>query len=198
MNGLINLMMERFVRDTYGTDQWAGVMQDLDLGFEGFEALLDYDARITRRLLDTVALHLGKPAEEVLEDIGTYLVSHPNTERVRRLLRFGGVDFVDFLHSLDDLPDRARLALDELHLPALELSERGPGLYELSVGRDGDVPVRLGHVVLGLLRAMADDYGALALLEHRGRRAGHEVIGICLAERDFARGRTFELGMRRA
>ena len=198
MNGLINLMIEWFMRDTYGDTAWAEVMRDLDLGFDGFEALLGYDAQITQHLLDAVAGHLGKAVDEVMEDIGTYLVSHPNTEGVRRLLRFGGVDFVDFLQSLDDLPGRARLALDDLRLPAMELAERGPGLYALRVGRDGDMPVRLGHVVLGLLRGMADDYGALALCEHHGQDGGHEVIGICLAERDFARGRSFELGMRRA
>ncbi len=61
----------------------------------------------------------------LLEDLGTYLVSHPNVQGLRRLLRFGGAGFIDFLHSLDELHDRARLAVPDLDLPQLELRDHG-------------------------------------------------------------------------
>jgi hypothetical protein len=111
MHGLINRAVECFVRDAYGDDRWAEVARAAALDFDGFEAMLSYDGAITRQVLDGITKSLGKPHDDVLEDIGTYLVSHPNTEVLRRLLRFGGVDFVDFLHSLDELPERARLAV---------------------------------------------------------------------------------------
>jgi hypothetical protein len=52
-----------------------------------------------------------------------------------------------------------------------------------------------GAVALGLLRAMADDYGALALLEV-GAEAGDgaAVLTIRLLDADHAEGRAFTLG----
>ena len=48
--------------------------------------------------------------------------------------------------------------------------------------------------VLGILRAMADDYGALVLLEHQGRDRESDVISIRLVDVSFAEGRVFQLG----
>ena len=40
---------------------------------------------------------------------------------------------------------------------------------------------------------MADDYGALVLLDHEGTRDGTELIRISLLDSDFAQGRDFSL-----
>jgi len=109
------------------------------------------------------------------------------------LLRFGGVSFVEFLHSLDDLPARARMAVDDLRLPELELFEHAQNTFELTCRHDRK---GFGHVVMGMLRTMADDYGALVFLEHQGMYQGAEVIDITLIESAFAEGRSFELGVR--
>jgi hypothetical protein len=42
---------------------------------------------------------------------------------------------------------------------------------------------------------MADDYGALVLLEYQGIEAGGEVISIQIADRTFNDARPFHLGM---
>lgn len=193
MHGLINRAVQCFVTDSYGGDKWVEATRVADLSFVEFEAMLTYDDDMTPRLLDAVSKVLGRPRDEVMEDIGTYLVSHPNVEALRRLLRFGGVSFVEFLHSLDDLPDRARLAVSDLNLPRIELRDHSPSQFSLIC----ESPVAgYGHVMMGVLRAMADDYGALALLEHTGAGQGKETIGITLVETEFAEGRTFDLGAR--
>jgi hypothetical protein len=194
MHGLVNRAVERFARDTYGREMWHGIVQRLDLGFTEFEAMLSYDDEITHQVIGELAVSLNKPLDEVLEDIGTYLVSHPNLEALRRLLRFGGTDFVEFLHSLDDLPGRARLAVPDLQVPELQLNEHARDFYSLTVGLLPGGRIAFGPVMMGLLRAMADDYGALIFLEHKGRRAGHEVIEVRLLEAAFAAGRSFDLG----
>ena len=190
MLGLINRAIQCFVRDTYGEDIWAGVARGAALDGVGFEAMLFYDDTLTDQVLDQVVRLLNKPRDEVLEDIGTYLVSHPNVESLRRLLRFGGVDFREFLHSLDDLPDRARMAVADLELPRLELHDDGESCLHLHVRatRDG-----FGPVMLGVLRTMADDYGALVFLGLRHRGPGDDVIDIALLETAFAEGRSFTL-----
>lgn len=195
MHGLINRAIQCFYRDTYGADAWGDLVRALDLEFTEFEPMLHYETALTDRMVDTMAAALGKDREAVLEDIGTYLITNPEVEAPRRLLRFGGVTFLDFLHSLDDLPDRARLAVEDLSLPVLELREHAVNQFSL---RCSGEPQGMAHVLVGVLRAMADDYGALVFLEHAGHFHGAEVIEITLIEAAYAEGRSFELGMTRA
>jgi hypothetical protein len=191
MHGLINRTIQRFVSDTYGDDVWLRASVAAELGFAEFEAMLMYDDALTKRALEAVCGELDKTRGEVLEDIGTYLVSHPNAEAVRRLLRFGGEDFIEFLHSLDDLPDRARLAVADLELPQLELREHASDRFSLTISARHE---GFGQVMIGMLRSLADDYGTLVLLEHMGGQSGFEVVDITLIETGFAAGREFELG----
>ncbi|WP_298971303.1 heme NO-binding domain-containing protein [uncultured Roseobacter sp.] len=191
MHGLINRAIQSFVVDRYGAAAWNASAKRANLGFTEFEAMWIYDDVLTPRVLAAVSDVLDRPYDELMEDIGTYLVSHPNLESLRRLLRFGGVDFVDFLHSLDDLPDRARLAVADLELPRIELREHNTQQYSLAC--EGKVP-GCGHLFTGVLRAMADDYGALVFLEHQGVEDGTETVAIALLEADFAEGRGFDLG----
>lgn len=189
MHGLLNRSIQCFLRDTYGAPLWAAVARDAGVGPDGFEAMLRYDDSVTYAVLDTAAVHLGRSRESILEDLGTYLVSHPNFEALRRLLRFGGVTFADFLHSLEDLPGRGRLAVPDLDLPVLQLGDVGPDIYALRCqGYAG-----IGYVFLGVLRGMADDYGALVLLDHAEEADGTEVIIVHLLESTFAAGRRFDL-----
>ncbi|SEL82943.1 Haem-NO-binding [Roseovarius azorensis] len=196
MHGLVNRAIERFVRDTYGREVWIDTIRRLDLGYTEFEAMLLYEPQVTGRVLAAVAARLERGRDDLLEDIGTYLVSNPQSDALRRLLRFSGVDFVDFLHSLDDLPERARLAVTDLDLPSLELTDHDDGWYCLHVGLPDGHDLRFGPVMMGVLRAMADDYGALVLMEYRGIAESHEMIGIHLLEEAFAHGRAFDLGAR--
>lgn len=193
MHGLINRAIQCFMRDTYGQPTWIEVTRTAGLEFDRFEAMLSYDEAVTFRVLDAICAKLNKSHNDVLEDIGTYLVSNPNVEALRRLLRFGGVTFQEFLHSLDDLRDRARLAVDDLELPHLELRDHAGDRFSLTVRAPQP---GFGHVMMGVLRAMADDYGALVFLEHCGTSKGVEVIEITLVESSFAAGRHFDLGAR--
>ncbi len=192
MHGLINRSLQCFLRDTYGLALWQAVAQEARLGFDSFEAMLRYDPALTEAVLTAAGTLLDRPRETLLEDLGTYLISHPNVEALRRLLRFGGASFVEFVHSLEDLPERGRLALPDLDLPALELAETEAGTFRLSVR--GELP-GTGHVIVGLLRAMADDYGALALLEFVGVSDGAEIVAIHLLDQSFAAGRRFDLAV---
>ena len=193
MHGLINRAIQCFVSETYGRVRWEDVTLKAELGFDDFESMLVYDDALTEKVLETVSVIFEKPREALLEDIGTYLVSHPSVEGLRRLLRFGGVSFVEFLHSLDDLPDRARIAVPDLDLPHLELIERAGNRFTLTCESPH---AGFAHVLVGLLRAMADDYGALVFLEHHGASDRRETVEITLVETDFAAGRSFDLGAR--
>jgi hypothetical protein len=190
MHGLINRSIQCFIRDTYGEGCWEGINSALGLGPDGFETMFSYEDGLTESLLARVAVALDKPEDIVLEDVGTYLVSHSSCEPIRRLLRFGGESFAEFLHSLDDLPDRARLAIADLALPELELIDEPDGRFMLHVTSKHS---GFAYVLVGVLRAMADDYGALALLDLRPIGENCMAIEISLLDSTFAEGRSFSL-----
>lgn len=189
MHGLMNRAIQGFLRDTYGEDLWARIARTARLHPDGFEAMLHYDDALTETVLATAADQLGRARETILEDLGTWLVSSGPGQPLRRLLRFGGVTFTDFLHSLEELRGRGRLALPDLGLPVLSLREPQPGNYDLTCqGLPG-----FSHVLMGVLRAMADDYGALVLLDHCGTSGARETLHIQLLAADFTEGRRFDL-----
>jgi hypothetical protein len=192
MHGLINRSIQCYLRDTYGADAWEQVARSAGLGQGGFEAMLSYPDAVTDIVIDAAVAVLNRPRETLLEDLGAYLVSRDSLTSLRRLLRFGGVNFGDFVNSLEELPDRGRLVLPKLELPDLELLDQGNGQFVLRcrAGLHG-----AGHILVGLLRAMADDYGALVLLEHQGCEHGAEVISIQVADQSFNTARPFNLAM---
>ncbi|MEM9967254.1 MAG: heme NO-binding domain-containing protein [Pseudomonadota bacterium] len=190
MHGLVNRSIQRYICDSHGLVPWSEITREAGMDFTNFEGMLTYKHVYTPKILDAASRILKRSRAEILEDFGTYLVSHPDFENIRRLLRFGGVDFVDFLHSLDELPDRARLAVADLILPKIELHAHSEEHYRLVC----DAQIEgYGFVLMGILRVMADDYGALVVLDHEGNIAGVETISITLVLSDFAEGRSFEL-----
>lgn len=169
---------------------WQALVVELDSGIERFEPMFHYGSGVAERLVRLAEARLQKPKGALLEDFGTYLVAHPASDRVRRLLRFGGVNYEDFLLSLDDLAGRARLAVPDLILPETELTELGAGEYLVSFTR---MQPGAPQVFLGLLRALADDYGALVTVDYAGPDAPPGSISLRLLETDFAEGRGFRL-----
>ncbi|GKY88608.1 heme NO-binding domain-containing protein [Sinisalibacter aestuarii] len=193
MHGMIIRSFEGFLRNTYGPQLWDALICGLDAGIDGFEPMFHYDDVLAARLVTAAARRLGKPRGALLEDFGTYLVAHPASERVRRLLRFGGVNYEDFLLSLEDLAGRARLAVPDLDLPELELTDCGAGEYRVSFTRP---PPGAPQVFLGLLRAVADDYGALVIADYTGAPGARAGISLRLLKADFAEGKGFRLAAR--
>lgn len=192
MHGVINRSLQCFLRDTYGPSIWDAIVREASLPVSSFEAMLSYDDALTDRVIDAAALVLRRPREMVLEDLGHYLVSHETLTFLRRLLRFSGVNFADFVNSLEELPDRGRLALPNLEVPELELIDHGSGQFTLHCS----APLQgVGHAMVGLLRAMADDYGALVMLEVLKKDGDREAISIQIADQAMYAARPFNLGI---
>lgn len=190
MHGYTNRGLQYFLRDTFGPEIWERISDDPRIGVSDFEAMLVYADAITYAILDFAEEVLGQSAQDLSEDFGTYLISHPNCGPIRRLMRFGGVDFIDFLQSMPDLPGRLRVAIHDMHIPSIELEGHDASHFVLRCG--SDVP-EFSQVVMGVIRAMADDYGALISLQHRGRQDGLEQIDIHVHDLNFATGRAFSL-----
>lgn len=189
--------LQGFFTDTYGPAMWEGITRQARLDASGFESMLVYADSRADDILTAATDRLNRPRSEILEDIGTYLVSHPRFERLRRLLRFGGVDFTDFLFSIEDLPGRGRLAVSDMDLPHLELTDCGDGAFTL---RSTSAIPGFSFVLAGLLRALADDYGVLIMVDEPAHQAdtwtlgpNRETVSIRVLDAAYAAGRQFDL-----
>lgn len=199
MHGLICKAAELFIRSQHGEAAWrrirAAAGLEALLGEGGFDTMRLYEPEVMDRLLAAVHDELGLRPFATLEDMGTWLCTHPPMEPVRRLFRFSGASFREMLFALDEIHDRARMALPDLDLPQLSLIELGGGRYR--VASSWTVP-GAGAVIIGILRAMADDYGTLAWLEHEhGAEVNGtwtEILAVRMLDDRFHAPRPFELG----
>lgn len=196
MYGLLNRAIECFVRDTYGDGAWADVAAACGLPGRTPEPLLPSPPGLSGSLVAAGSRHLGKSEADLLEDLGTYLVRHPRYEAFRRLLRFSGHAFGDFVLSLDELADRIRMVLPDADMFSLSVQAYPGRRFEANCASSFAGFPRL---VCGALRAMADDYGVLATLEVSPLgMPGHARIVLKVHAPDFAEGREFRLGAGRA
>lgn len=166
MHGIVNRGLQTYVSSIFSPEIWEDVCTDAGLKFFNFETMLTYDDSVTDRIIDATSTALNRTRSEILEDFGTFVVAEKELSVVRRLLRFGGDDFVEFLHSLEDVHGLTRVAMPDLAVPEFELERTGDDQFCLSYSFDKP---GFGPVFLGLLRAMADDYGALVVIEHKDR-----------------------------
>lgn len=188
MDALLLRSLQSYMRDTFGLPVWQAICRRSGVTTETFEPMLRYNSGLADRVAQHAADVLGRPVETVWEDMGTYLVTNPSYEGVRRLLRFGGVSFTDFLHSLEEMPGRTRLALPEMELPEVQLQELGPDHFTVVCrSRLQGIP----RVLVGMLTAMADDYGALCLIEPE---AGGKIT-IRVLDSAHAAARRFDLAL---
>jgi len=164
MHGLINNGLQSYVEDIFGSARWEETCLRAKLEFMNFEPTLHYKDEATDTVLDALASVVGRSRDELLEDFGTYIVSEHRDSPVRRLLQFGGDTFEEFLQSLEDVYDRAKIALPDLQVPRLWLDSHGGGQFTLHYRFETP---GYGAVVLGLLRAMADAYNALVTVQHK-------------------------------
>lgn len=167
MHGIVNRGLQIYVTTIFGEHAWEDICTRAGLSFFHFETMLVYEDALTEALIEAASAQLGRSRDEFLEDFGTFIVAEKGIGAVRELLRFGGEDYVAFLHSLEDMHHIAAIALPGFELPRFELEPRGEGHFELSYrfAKPG-----YGAFFLGLMRAMADDYGALVIIERAPAR----------------------------
>lgn len=179
MERLVLRAVEEFLCDTHGEPLWRQVAASARVG----DGPLGSDASARpEALIASAAVILEKPIDELFEDLGAWLARR---EAIRRLLRFSGRDFPDFVLSLEDLPGRAHFVIPDLRMPQIAVERDADGTMRLILPpMAGGWPAILG----GLLRAMADDYGALALIELH-----EDTVSVQIPDESFAEGRDFQL-----
>lgn len=190
MLGVVNKAIEQFIQTTYGDRVWRNTMQLAQMVDHDIEPMLMYSDELTYQLLDGLIATTGKPRQDVLDDLGTFLVTPPHGRMVRRLLRFGGATFEEFLSSIADLNDRVALALPDLDLPSITIETRAADRVVVTVENRIH---GFANVLQGLLRAMADDYGTLVFIDLGQSTGSATQLEVILIEQNFAKGAEFNL-----
>ncbi|HIC67721.1 MAG TPA: heme NO-binding protein [Paracoccus sp.] len=179
MQTLLDRAIGEFMREVYGIERWQDILDQMSQG------LIDTgpDGAGYAGAMREAARRLAKPEADLFEDLGAWLARH---EPIRRLLRFSGSNFRDFVMRLDELPDRAHMVVPELRMPSILIRQDDSNTVtiELTEAQAGWSPV-LG----GILRGMADDYGALGLILVEG-----DVITVRISDESFSEDRGFQLG----
>ena len=193
MHGMINRAFQEFIEVRYGHPIWEEVCSQANLPFTEFEAMLQYNDAYTIRCFEATTRVLHLETNALLEDLGTHLITHKPLEPLRRLLRFGGGTFCEFVLSLEELEERGRLVAPDLEIPSVGVTQ-----YDTTgflVASKWKLPGS-GPVLLGALRAMADDYGALVTLSLAGIDGETEKLDVTIHDVDHSEGRTFDLALR--
>ena len=190
MLGVVNKAIEEFVITVHGGAVWQEVLRDIGTPGFRFEPMLMYEDEKSYALIRALSKRLSKPQQDIFDDIGTYLVTPPNGGALRRLLRFSGSSFDDFLFSLDDLNDRVDLALPDLQLPQIMVIPQTIDRVHVRVSQTWS---GFAYVLQGLLRAMADDYGTLVFLDVRRDVTDSACIEVILIENNFSAGIDFDM-----
>lgn len=180
MHGLIIRAIELFLRSRHGDAVWACVCAATGLDRRGTQIMRNYKPELVQRMILSASTVLRIERDELLEDIGGWI---PRLESVRYIMRFSGSSFEDFVLSLDDMYDRARIVLPGLELPKIATQMVAPQHYNVGITSDLQ---EWYPVLAGLLRGMSDDYGVLAIVD---RGATH--IDVHIADDRFAEGSQF-------
>lgn len=180
MHGVVNRAIEEFARVTYGEAVWTAAARSAGVNPRGFEVMDNFEPALTGRLIANLAAQLDRSPGELAGDVGAWVAQ---LAPMRRLLRFAGSDFAAFMMSLEELRDRGQMVMRRLSLPMLSIRPTRRGW---EVGSDCE-PLWL-HAVAGMLHAMADDYGVLAVIEVTGGRIMVDVPVV-----DFNAARPFSI-----
>lgn len=182
MHGLINRSFELFLRDCYGDRTWERVARQSKVDPRGFFLLQKTSEKVSDTMVAASATILKKAQGELVEDLGGWLTQR---EPIRRLLRFSGRDFSEFVESLGEFPRRAQMVIQSLKVPRIVVTMQTEQSYEVAIEGSGEIwPMLLA----GVLRGMADDYGALAVITVQGRD-----LRVDIAMTEFSSMRPFAL-----
>lgn len=174
---MFNRAVAAYFQSHYGDDVWYAILHRARLS-DAEILSIEFRPRVVRKLFITGVRHLAKTPGELLEDLGAWLVQ---IDSIRRLLRFSGSTFEEFIESLVEIPDRGRMIFPKLPALELRLVTRDDGALEILVHGAPDGWVL---VMAGALRAMADDYGALAVVSVSDQRI---IVWIASAQHGTAR-----------
>ena len=162
MLGLINQPLVEFVRELHGEAAVRDLRRSVEGGQDRFEIFLEYPSSTTEVLLNFVAKLRGLDRDFVLDDLGTFAMTKLWGSALRDLALNSGADFEDFLRNLPHFL-KAISFLDE-RWAAKNVHVRYRPDCQFDIICEG-ASAHLAPLFQGMLRAIADEFEALVLIE---------------------------------
>ena len=164
MLGLVNRGLRAFVMKYHGRSAWQRLVASDPPLPSDFEVLMDYPADMTHALVAKIADLRSISQPDVLEDLGTFVVTSFWDARLRDLLLSCGGDFSEFMENLPHILSGVAKVNRVYGNWRISIEQRSRDQFELRYhGSLGAV----SSLVIGLFRALADQYGALVTCSHR-------------------------------
>ena len=152
MYGLINSSLQGMIRDKFGDEEWARVLEVSGVPEDSFLTMRSYDDEVTYKLAGAASEVLGAPLDACLEMFGEYWVMETASKSYGPLMDASGETMVEFLRNMNALHDRITGTFLNYVPPEFRV-EDGEGdrhvIHYISQ-RDGLIPF-----VIGLLKGLA-------------------------------------------
>jgi len=172
MLGLVNRSLVEFVGEFHGEAGVAQLHRELPELPSRFEALVDYPIHQTAGLISFVARLRDVEHSTILDDLGTYSVIRLWDARLRDCLLSCGKDFNDFLRNLPIVIGSISRIEPRIRVGDLQIEEKAASRFLVHVA---DQMGLLGDVLQGVLRTIADEFGALTLIERSSKKGAVRI-----------------------
>lgn len=181
MYGMVNKALRDMVQATYGEQMWEAIARGAGLSDDLFLSMSQYSDDLTYTLVRAASEVLRTPAEQLLQDFGSYWVNYTAREGYGELMQVSGSSIWEFLENLDNLHARVGLSFPSLKPPSFRCSQKTPASVHLHYrsGRPG-----LAHLVIGLLRGLGERFLTpveVVQLHQRQSAADEDVFLVRLA-----------------
>lgn len=152
MYGLINKALQSMIREKFGEQEWARVLEKSGVPDDSFLTMRSYDDALTYQLAGAASEVLGAPVDACLEMFGEYWVQETATKSYGSLMDAAGDNLVEFLSNMNNLHDRITGTFLNYVPPEFRVEELDPPRYRIHYmsKRKGLIPF-----VNGLLQGLA-------------------------------------------
>ena len=178
MYGIVNQVIEDFVKANFGEEKWEKVKDRSGVDVEFFISNEPYDDDITFKLAGAVSEELNMPLDEVLHEFGEWWVLKTGKEKYGGLMTAGGNTLRAFLVNLPVFHTRIMLIYPKLTPPEFrvtDLEDRSILVHYFSK-RQG-----LQDFVKGLLSGLGKLYDTpvtIEMIDSRHNGHDHDVFKV--------------------
>ncbi|MBN1824655.1 MAG: heme NO-binding domain-containing protein [Candidatus Eisenbacteria bacterium] len=125
MKGIINQAIQEYVVHTRGDEAWWKIREETGIREVSFNPSRDYPDEWTARLLDHLSADSGRIKEDLLRDIGRFLVPHTLKRVYPTYIALAGNDVFSFLARVGLIHRKVVSCIPNAKPPSIEVLERG-------------------------------------------------------------------------
>jgi Heme NO binding. len=155
MYGLVNKAIEDLICKEFGEDKWDEIVEDSDIGVDGFISMDNYDDDITYSLVASISKILGLSPEQVLQTFGKFWTTYTASKGYESILLMTGDNIEEFLFNIDELHSRITVTYPEMTPPKFTTHKITDNHFELEYRSDRS---GLAPMVIGLLEGIGERF----------------------------------------